>query len=449
MKALKIINLTLLAFFLAGGSVLAQNPLADPDFGPDSASRRECLNNFVYMHDHAKQKQYDEAMSGWRYCYTNCPKAKKTIYTDGEKILRHKIKNSSGDTKSAYVDTLMMLYDQRIKHFGQKGYVLSKKGTYLAIYSPSDVHKAYKILGKSIDMRGVESSRSTIKNHMNFSAKLGDAGAIDKQQVVEDFTNNTKILKQKLEAEKNEGKKEDIQEAIDAVETMFTNSDAASCDILVEVYKPQFKENPEDMELMVKITSLLEKGKCTDHPFYRQASEQLYDLRPSSGAAYHLAKLFMKDEKIDKAMEYFEEAIDKSKDSVRTSGYYQQLGNIYFSIKDNNRKAVSLGKKAVNYDPNNGSAYILIGRAYADASGSCGENKFHHQSVYWAAVDKFQKAKRVDPSVEDEANKLIDAYSKMFPNNEDAFMFENVTDGERYTIPCWINETTTVRTTQR
>ena len=64
--------------------------------------------------------------------------------------------------------------------------------------------------------------------------------------------------------------------------------------------------------------------------------------------------------------------------------------------------------------------------------------------MYWAAVDKFIKAKTVEPDLTDEANKFIDAYRPFFPDKETIF-FYGLKEGDTYTVECWINEKTTVR----
>jgi len=99
---------------------------------------------------------------------------------------------------------------------------------------------------------------------------------------------------------------------------------------------------------------------------------------------------------------------------------------------------------AIQCNPNNGEAYILIGQAYAAYAPNYGEDAFDHASVYWAAVDKFQKAKSVDPNVADKAQELISTYTPHFPSKEEAF-FRSVTDGGKVQIGDWINETTTAR----
>jgi hypothetical protein len=67
-----------------------------------------------------------------------------------------------------------------------------------------------------------------------------------------------------------------------------------------------------------------------------------------------------------------------------------------------------------------------------------------HNIAYWPAIDKLVKAKSVDPSVADAANRLISSYSGRFPNAENGFMI-GVTKGRTVTVGCWINETTTAR----
>ena len=89
---------------------------------------------------------------------------------------------------------------------------------------------------------------------------------------------------------------------------------------------------------------------------------------------------------------------------------------------------------------------MLIGKLYASSGPLCGPGTgWDSQVVTWVAIDKFTEAKRRDPSVADEANKWIGRYSKYMPTKEDVF-FRQLTAGQSYYVPCWIKETTTIRT---
>ncbi|MCI5055894.1 MAG: hypothetical protein MRY83_07280, partial [Flavobacteriales bacterium] len=101
-------------------------------------------------------------------------------------------------------------------------------------------------------------------------------------------------------------------------------------------------------------------------------------------------------------------------------------------------------RKLLEVNANSGDAYLIIATAYAASAGSCGEDNCTKKAAYWAAVDKCIKAKNVDPSVAEEANKKINSYSAQFPGKEACF-FLSITEGSSYTVGCWINETTTAR----
>ncbi|NLI25212.1 MAG: tetratricopeptide repeat protein, partial [Bacteroidales bacterium] len=64
---------------------------------------------------------------------------------------------------------------------------------------------------------------------------------------------------------------------------------------------------------------------------------------------------------------------------------------------------------------------------------------------FWVAVDELIKAKNADPSAADKINDLLGQYSARFPNTEEAF-FNGYTDGQTYTVGCWIGQNTIVRT---
>ena len=169
----------------------------------------------------------------------------------------------------------------------------------------------------------------------------------------------------------------------------------------------------------------------------------MYQIDPTAEAAYSLAIMFLKRQDFDKTETYLKEAIEKSDDNEAKADYYMKMAQLKLAKKQYPAaKANALEVLKVN--PNSGAAYILIGRAYAAYSPNYGEDAFDHASVFWAAVDKFNKAKQVDPSVAEEANNLIKGYSPHFPNKDEAF-FRSVTDGATVKIGGWINESTTAR----
>ena len=74
------------------------------------------------------KKAYDDAYTYWKVVFTICPASSERMYVDGANLVTGKIKAAkTKELKSAYVDTLLMIYDQRIKYFGNEGSVLGRK----------------------------------------------------------------------------------------------------------------------------------------------------------------------------------------------------------------------------------------------------------------------------------------------------------------------------------
>lgn len=80
----------------------------------------ECMNNLSIFDSYVKSKKYDDAYGPWKIVREKCPKFNRAIYAHGEKILLHKIENSTGSDQIAHIKDLMLLYDQSREHFSSK-----------------------------------------------------------------------------------------------------------------------------------------------------------------------------------------------------------------------------------------------------------------------------------------------------------------------------------------
>jgi tetratricopeptide (TPR) repeat protein len=432
-----------ISLIILGSTVFGQRYYSDPDYGPDSASRRECAMSLSVMSEYVKINSLDLAYDAWRYCFFNCPKASKNIYVNGAKIVKNKIENEEDETtRNAWVDTLMMLYDQRIQYFQQAGYVNGFKGIDLLRYRKSAIEEAYGYLEKSVDMRDEKVDESVAITFISTTYALMEQGVVGPDVMINNYVKIMDLLEQKVASGDKDAR---LPQAIESVEKIFAESGAADCESLINIFKPKFQENPDDVDLLKKITNLLSQTKCEDSELYAQAAEKLFSLEPSAEAAAKLGALFAIKEEYKKATSYFNQAIAQETDNARKADYYFALGKVAFQQKDYptvRKHCLS----AISLKSDFGDAYMLIGSAYAASSTSCFEDDVMQKTVYWAAVDMFAKAKSADPSIKEKADEQIRTYSQYFPNNEDIFMYLNKTDGESYTVGCWINEATIVRT---
>ncbi len=443
----KLILITLLSVIFGQFSTWSQ-PASIPDnpkYGPDSASRMNCANNLSTMSEFMKIDLLDHAFPSWQIVFNDCPASSKNIYLYGVQIYRRRITLLQDPAQqAAALDTLMLIYDRRIEHFGQEALVLGRKGLDLLRYDNTQVQRAYDYLKKATELGKEKTEEAVLVALMQTSNVLFKTNEMDSRTLIDNYLVSTEILNTLIKANDNRDRAET---ALKNIEAIFANSGAADCATLVQIFTPKFEQTPEDPDFLKNLTILLADQDCDDTDLFANASENLYKIEPSSQAAYNLAKLFFKKEDFDKSVDYYEEAIGGDADSEKKAQYHYELGLILFSKYNDFVNARSHARKAIDFKPHWGDPYILIGNLYATSSKICGENDFEMTTVFWAAVDKFQQAKNADAEASTEADELITKYSAYFPNVEDAFFygFEN---GQAYTVGCWINEKTTVRTRQ-
>ncbi|MFO7827369.1 MAG: tetratricopeptide repeat protein [Bacteroidales bacterium] len=438
--------LTTLFLTLTIGLSFAQKGVEDGSkYGHGEDSIR-CIMNLSLYREYVKQDNFNLSIDPWKTVYTECPKASKYIYIDGIKMIKDAIQKEQDEAKKEIlVDSMMRIYDKRIKYYGQKGYVLGKKGTDYIRYSKNtseNMEIAYNWLKESIELEKTKSGAGQLVTFLQASKFLYSANKIGAAQVVNDYGVVSDIIDSIL---KN-GKKGSIERAQAACDQIFESSGAASCEDLLPFYADKFEQNSEDVEFLTKATDLLRSTKCTESDLFYKMIKKLNSLEPTADLANEIAKLSNQKEKFEEASKYLKQAIELQDDIMEKAKYYLELGDVTRRL-GNYQAARSYALKSLELNPDNGYPYILIGNIYAGASKECGENEFEQEAVYWAAVDKFLKAKQVDPDLADDADRYIKAYTPHFPNHEDAF-FEGYENGDTYTVGCWINETTTVRTSK-
>ena len=238
---------------------------------------------------------------------------------------------------------------------------------------------------------------------------------------------------------RDEPKLKDLKASIDE---NFVNDGPGDCKTLIDYFTDQLEPKKANIDFLRMLTSLLRNRDCTDSKLFYLSSKYLHELAPTSESALNLAIMEFNASKFSSAAEYYQQAINLETDENKKADYYFGLAACYSEL-NNKPKSRELALKASQIRPNWGEPYILIGQLYASSRDECSSIKLPN-SIYWVAVDKFVKAKTIDPSVEEKANKLILSYSGYFPDKEKAF-FEDVTEGNSFLVGCWINETTKVR----
>ncbi len=450
MKTRSISFVLILAFFSGLAVSTKISAQETGKFGATPEDSIECIMNLSLYTEFFKQWKNSgykspavkDAYGPWKKVFHNCPGARLSTFVDGAKMLTHFIKREK-DTKAKndLIDTLMLMYDKRIEYFEKEGYVLGRKGVDLYMLRTTDYEEAYAILSRSVELEGNESYPDVLVFLMRATKKMIDEGKLPEDVIFDNYDICGKIIESNLEASKGDAGKianwENVRGNIDLIFEPF-----ATCEAIIKIYTPKFSENPSDLKMLKKLTSLLDRKKCTDDRLYFDATVKLYELEPSPESAYLIGKMLMKNQKYGEAIDYLKEATNID-DSDTRADVYLYLAECYRSLESFS-SARSYALKSIEERPANGNAYIMIGDMYAASGKLCNSTEIEKKAIYWVAVDKYYKAMQVDPGVADVATDRIRSYSIYFPPKEDIF-FHNLNEGDEYTVECWINEKTTVR----
>jgi len=412
-----------------------------PKYGNDSAT---CVMHLSLYREFFKQKNYKDAYAHWKWVFANGPRSSQNVYIDGAKMVSARIDEAKEPAKrDLLIDTLMMVYDQRITYFNREGYVLGRKGYDLYTYRPEKSEQIYQILKKSVELSGNKSEGSPLVYY--FRSIIGmavDLQKLEKSAIVDGYDQISQIIDYNIKENAANPEKLASWENIKGnIESTF--EPYATCPDLVSMYEKKFAENPGDIELLKKITNILERKDCTKDDLFFLATEALHKLQPSAQSAYLMGRLSYQKEQISKAAEYIQEAANLYEDNADKIKALDLLANINYSQRNFQQARVN-ALKVLQLNPNYGKAYMLIGDLYAASASMCTGDDLGGATVYWAAIDKYQKARSVDSSVDSEAGSKISQYARHFPASGDLF-FRDMIEGNSYTVGCWINETTTIR----
>lgn len=455
---LKVFTGLLISLMIISIPVIAQNEDDDSDEpGPQSALSKgpkfgtdstECVKNFSLYREYFKMYVRDkneaylkDAIDPWRYLFLNCPLATQNTFIDGITIVKFLYeKETDAVRKEKYIDTLMMVYDNRIVYFGKEGYVLGRKGADMMKFRPKEITQIYNTFSRSYDLKKDKSEGAVLYYYFIATANYVKAGKGDSSLVIDVYD------KVSTSAEKNvkNGLTKGYQSALDNIESAFTPW--ASCNDLIRIYETKFKQTPDDLDLLKKITGILERKACNDNDLYFNAALRLHQLEPSAESAMTMGRMSIARKRFNDAAGFFDQAVglfqdnDKKADAfLLQADAYRQM-NSFTSARNSALKAAALR-------PNDGTPFLIIGDLYVNSANQCGEDEFTKRTVYWAAVDKYQRARSLDPGntrITELASQRISQYTRQFPIKSDIF-FQGLTVGNTYNIGCWIGESTTIR----
>ncbi|MDF1575001.1 MAG: hypothetical protein P1P86_07395 [Bacteroidales bacterium] len=446
MKALKTILLTTMALVFALPAVSQKGVEDGSKYGKGQDSIN-CIKNLSLYREFFKHSNYKDAIQPWRKVFDECPASSERMYVEGITMYRTFIGASSVPARTEeLIDTLLLIYDRRMEYFGGEGNILGRKGIDILRYrrlgadgsvNTEAVNQGYNDLKRSIELEKNKTRDPTIVTFISASITLNQKGRIDDNQVIEDYFMVTDIVDALLD------KSSRWPRAKQAIDDNMIQSGLLTCDALNGYFEPQFEAKKSDPAFLDNVIRFYNSAGCDRADLYVAASEQMYRINPGPESAHQLGILLIAKNDFEKAANYLKMAvIGENIDNDTRAEWFYKLTIVSLANKDY-CDAISYAREAIAYNSEYGKAYIALGDAMIASRDNLGDD-FEKRTAFWVAADKYAKAKSVDPSVADDANKKLNDYASQYPNHEEVF-FRDIKDGDSYQVKGCINEYTTVR----
>ena len=443
------------SILIAAGAYAQKGIETGTPYGKGEDSIR-CITNISLFVPYAKSNNFKDAYPFWKLVYDECPGSNKAVYQYGVDIIKWQIsQESDAAKKNVLINDLLELYDNRAKYFGDDArygsdWIASRKSQeYNELMGDNtDYALMYKWTGDVIETYKEKVEPLAISLYMFSSLKQMQSDASFKEKYIEDFLKSSALFDAGIAVAKAANKDKDVENLTarkTETESLFAVSGAADCETLQSIYGTKIEENKTDLEFLKKTMTLFRRLRCNEIDAFFAASEYAHKIEPTAESAMGLGSKAFKNGDISSAETYYNEAIGMTEEADIKADLYLALAamalqqNQYSKAKQNALKCI--GEKA-----DQGKAYIIIAQAYASTARTIYPNDgVLTKCVYYAVVDKLERARQVDSSVASEASRLINTYSAHFPSKEEVFMHPDIKAGDNFTIGGWIGESVRIR----
>lgn len=483
--------LTLVAVIIAMTAV-AQNPCTFK-YGATEEDSLKCAEQVTLFRTFYNQKDYEKAYVPFQYIVNTCPCAWSGTFNYGKTMLEKLVQaeKKKEDTDSLrlerLIDTLIWAqtaYSTYHPQYYSYGKGLGWKAYYTIKYRNNNKElrdQAFEDFVTSVELEKANTQPAVWEAYFQL-AVYKTKETKDTSYVMDAYERATEYIDDGIIANQEKFEKDLLQfDSLDtqlnegkigkmaydkAVEKLVKDTTAcvnaingykkvtvklengfapyANGRILLSIYEKKFEENKNDIKALKKMLGILNKDSlCRASQMYNDILLILHDAEPSGKVAFFLGMQELQKKNYDNAISFFNQAISLYTTNEEKAQPYYYIATIE-SMKGSLSAARSHALDAARCNPKFGKPYILIGDMYRNSYNKYtdGGEGVIAGAVYWAAADKYNKARSVDSSVANECARKINS----LPAVSGRILLENsLQPGDPYHVGGWINENTTVR----
>jgi tetratricopeptide (TPR) repeat protein len=427
--------------------VPSQSPDKKPVYGSDSA---QCVTNYYLYRQSFRDWEnsgddffFEDLLPSWTYVFIECPGYRENTFINGIKILEYRISKLPENQRNGAIDTLLSIYDQRILYFGQEDFLLGEKATAMVKYYPQKMEEIFNLLSDVVKRNKLNTPNHLLVFYMQYAVDMKEAGKLDIEKLIDIYLNVDEIAHYNVTL--NNATSPEYKDGIERIEQLMLKY--LECGIMEKVFRPKFMADSTNLDLCKKIVALMAYNKCYDQPLFRSALNQLNRMEPTPKLLMFQARFYQSDGNYTEAVKSYLKAaesfpateVNDKIEALLKAAEIQITQKQYQSARANILKALEIKSD----DP---AALIQLGDVYMYGAETCGSSFIAKYAGYWAAYDKYLKAKGLsnDPSVQNKAAEGMNNSRRRFPPTSEIF-FNGMKPGQTVSSPCWIGESVTVR----
>ncbi|MEQ9422773.1 MAG: hypothetical protein RJQ09_00040 [Cyclobacteriaceae bacterium] len=419
---------------LFSGSVISQPGWNWPADQEEKAKEKNALYG-----DALKIGDHKNAAKNLRWLLTNAPDLNASLYINGAKIYEALADDEENAAQSiAYADSAMIMYDLRIKYFGEEEEVLNRKAFKAYKYYKGEKSKygeVFELFKKAFEINGNEIFDNNLVAYMDVVRRHKlTGGSLTDVEVIEIYGQLNDIIDFKLQSTNNEGRLETYRDQIDKLLTATVTVD---CEFVENNLAPKVEADPSDLKMAKKVFQLLLTGKCSDSPYFVQTARIVNEAEPNYGMAVVIAKKLSAEKDYEVAETYYNQALSLTEEETKKGEVMMDLAKMY-NARGLKSQARSNALKAVQFDQAVASeAYTMIGHLYMGSYDECrkGVSKVEDRGVFLAAHEMYRKAGNSEG---------MRSSKEQFPSIEEIFEL-GMSEGETFKVGCWVNEVVTIQ----
>ncbi len=391
-----------------------------------------------------KDQNYKAATGSLKWMMTNVPQWHSDLYVASietyDKLAGQELDPA---TKQGYVDSLMIVYDLRIKNCGDEMNVLNRKAISAYKYNGqnkdkvADVlaifDKTYEVSGNNVMDNNLDAYMGIVKNNAEMLKSLNE------DQVMQRYNKLMEVVDSKVKKAQEQNKTSDIEKykkVTSAIDAKLAKTVKMNCAFVKKNFEAKFKANPSDIALAKKIYNAMLNDNCRNEATWIEAAEALHKASPDFAITNELCSQYIQNKNFDKATPLLAEAQTLAKTPAEKASVEILKGDIEFQ-KDNKTGARDIYRQGLVTDPTCKECYEKIGDLYRASTTDCSKSagSAEEKLVYIAAFQMYLKS--------GDREKMEQTLAQ-YPTAADLTK-ANWKAGEIKKIGCWINETVTVK----